>query len=189
MRINRNLSLVSVIVAVLCFLASLILYKYAGARAADYWRSILIGVLASSLVSVCISITSYLNIRNAHFFKANVLIMKMYIFFTSKLLYVEQYNAQNINRLKKIEAQYQEMIAITSDYHTFVRWGFRYRHIKRIRDLMMKLTDLAKTWTEAEYCEPEQYNELMQQTASFSEKYGNEFQDIVEAYRNYQSHK
>ena len=43
MRINRNLSLVSVIVAVLCFLASLILYKYAGARAADYWRSILIG--------------------------------------------------------------------------------------------------------------------------------------------------
>jgi hypothetical protein len=182
MTINRNASIISLLATCIGFTVGAWLHFYSCSVNASFWSDIFIGVFASGILSMGVSLVSYFSIRHNYFFKINALLGNINMALSSPILVASNLEMKNVLNLRKQQGQYREMQEITNDFRTFFHFGFKYRQVKNIHSLMLDLTDFAPLWEKAEYCAPDEYGQLLNQAKTLYQKKAVEFQTLCKAY-------
>ena len=186
MKANRDITWVAIGVASICFITSIILYHSQETNNVDFWKGICIGVFSSSIVSIYLSIASYIHLRNAHFFRINVMCSNLKMHLSSHILTSDCANEIDALVIKKQANNYYKMTEITNDYHTFFPCGFKYDQVKRIHNLMLKMGDLSSAKFYAEYY-PKEFKKAIDHANKFYSEHEAELDEIVEKYERYRT--
>jgi len=184
MKANRNITWVAIGVAVVVFIISFILHLSNETNSITFWKGICVGIFSSSVVSIYLSITSYLNVRNTHFFKINAICSVLKLYLSCPTLSLECANEISAHQIKKLANRYSEMTEITNDFHPFFPYGFKYNQVSKIHNLVLNMSDLQRAWFHAEYY-PDEYEKVILGAKKFYAEHGAELGDIVAKYEEH----